>query len=238
MQGSTARDMGRRGVLRLAGVGAPALALGRGAARPAAAQATDGLSPRAALDRLMEGNRRFVAGTPRHPNQDPGRRDAVAGGQQPFAIVLCCSDSRVPPELIFDQGIGDLFVVRVAGNVVDEAGLASLEFATAEFLSPVLLVLGHSECGAVKAAIEVTRTGIRPGGALGGLVNRIVPAVERARDAPGDLLANALRANVDLGIEQILRSEPILATREGSGQLDITGGLYDLASGTVTLTGG
>lgn len=227
--------IGRR---RLLGLLPAAVAGGFGIAagvpRPANAQ-RDGVGPTEALERLIEGNRCFVAGQLSRPNQTPERRRAVASGQFPYAIVLGCSDSRVPPEIIFDAGLGDIFSVRVAGNVIDSAGLGSIEFAVAEFEAPLIVVLGHSQCGAVKAAIDVVKTGAVIGGPIGGLVDRIVPAVRRVLDQPGDLLANAVRANVENGIAEILASEPILATRERIGSLDITGAVYDLASGVAEL---
>ena len=215
--------------------GALGLALaGKGGVRVTEAQSARP-TPEEALQRLMEGHRRYLAEQMAHPNQTAERRREVASGQSPFAIVLGCSDSRVPPEVIFDAGLGDLFIVRVAGNVVDNAGLGSIEFAAAEFESPLILVMGHSNCGAVKAAISVVQTGEQVEGPIGSLVDLIRPAVAQARERPGNLLVNATRANIELSMARILESEPILATRERLGSLDVVGGVYDLESGVVDL---
>ena len=229
------RPLRRRAFIRIGAAGALGLALaGKGRAPVVGAQ-TVRPTPEEALQRLMEGHRRYLAEQMAHPNQAAERRREVAAGQSPFAIVLGCSDSRVPPEVIFDAGLGDLFIVRVAGNVVDNAGLGSIEFAAAEFESPLIVVLGHSNCGAVKAAISAVQSGAEVEGAIGSLVDLIRPAVARARERPGDLLVNATRANVELSMTRILDSEPILATRERLGSLDIMGGVYDLESGVVDM---
>ena len=219
----------------MGGAGALGLAwAGTGRARTTEAQSARPTAEEA-LQRLMEGHRRYLAERMAHPNQTAERRREVAAGQSPFATVLGCSDSRVPPEVIFDAGLGDLFIVRVAGNVVNNAGLGSIEFAAAEFESPLIVVLGHSNCGAVNAAISIIQTGAEVEGAIGSLVDLIRPAVAHARERPGDLLVNATRANVELSMTRILDSESILATRERLGSLDIMGGVYDLESGVVDM---
>jgi carbonic anhydrase len=194
-------------------------------------------TPPEALARLMAGNARFVAGAPTHPNQTPQRRAEVAPKQRPYAMILGCADSRVPPEIVFDEGIGDLFVVRVAGNVVNEAVLASLEYSLSEFETPLLMVLGHSGCGAVKETIAAVEKDLHPTGPLGDLLGRIRPAVEQARSLPGDLLTNATKLNVERSIHSIIESEPILLANQLFETLDIVGGYYDLQSGAVEVFG-
>lgn len=200
---------------------------------PVAAQTTTVQTPAQAIQRLTAGNRRFVSGMMQHPNQTIARRVEIAPKQSPFAIVVGCSDSRVPPEIVFDEGLGDLFIVRVAGNVIDEAGLGSIEFAAQEFTPTLILVLGHTNCAAVAGAISVVNDGVFIPGALGNLIYRIVPAAVATRSDPGDWLANATRRNVRNSIEAILASEPVLATQEQRGNLEIEGAIYDLTSGVV-----
>jgi carbonic anhydrase len=183
------------------------------------------------LDRLMQGNARFVSGQTAHWSQLAERRIEVAQTQHPFAIVLGCSDSRVGPEQVFDRTVGDLFVVRVAGNVADDAGLGSMEYAAEHLHVPLLLVLGHERCGAVSAAVD--------GGELHGhvatLAKAIAPAVADARMESGDLLDNAVRANVHNVVAQIRKQSPVLAGLEHDGKLKIVGARYDLDTGEVTL---
>jgi carbonic anhydrase len=190
-------------------------------------------SPEAALRRLMAGNARFAEGDARKPRQSTKRRVAVAEGQKPFAAVLTCADSRVPPEIVFDQGIGDLFVVRVAGNTADDAlVVGSLEYAVEVLGSILVFVLGHSECGAVKAAIDVTKGATLPGD-LPAVVAPIIPAVEAVKDRPKDeLLEAATEQNIHLALAA-LSGAGLLADRVGAGTLLIAGGEYELASGRV-----
>lgn len=182
-----------------------------------------------ALSRLLAGNRRYVAGTITHPNQTAGRRRAVANGQHPFAIILGCSDSRVPPEVVFDQGLGDLFVVRVAGNIAEPATLASIEYAAEHIGVGLVVVLGHSRCGAVDAALK---GGDAPGH-IAALVTAIAPAMEQTRDQPGDRLDNAVKANAELVAEQLRTSDPLLSHLVQDGKLRIVAARYDLDSGKV-----
>jgi carbonic anhydrase len=181
------------------------------------------------LQALIDGNQRFASGHPLHQNQDAQRRSDVAGGQHPFAIVVGCSDSRVPPEIIFDQGLGDLFVVRVAGNIVNDQALGSIEYAVEHLGAHVIVVLGHDGCGAVKAAVD---GGDMPGH-LGSVTAAIAPAVETARHDPGDLLDNAINENVLRVVNQIKTSEPILSHDVEAGNLTVVGARYELSSGTV-----
>ncbi len=188
------------------------------------------------LARLMAGNKRFVASKLTHPNQGAPRRTALARGQQPFAAILGCADSRVPPEVLFDQGLGDLFVVRVAGNVADSPGIGSLEYAAAELRVSLIMVLGHSRCGAVDAALKTAPGADLPGG-IRSLVDAIQPAVLSVKDRPGDMLDNAVRANVVHVVGQLRSTKPVLAGLAGEGKLRIVGAHYDLETGVVEVLG-
>jgi len=179
----------------------------------------------------MSGNRRYVRGEMLHPHQGASRRDAVAGGQNPFAVVVGCADSRVPPEILFDQGIGDLFVIRVAGNVVDDFVLGSVEYAVAHLGTPLVMVIAHTSCGAVTAIVE----GGSHDGAIGSLIAAIAPAVEEVRGAPGDLLSNAISRNAERAVEALCAS-PIVTDARDRGALRVMAACYDLASGTVSAT--
>lgn len=190
-----------------------------------------------AFQRLVEGNKRFVSAAMSHPNQTPARRADVTGGQTPFAVILGCADSRIPPEIIFDQGIGDLFVIRVAGNTARESGvLGSIEYAVEHLGTPLVVVLGHEKCGAVTAAVNTVVNNAHEPGNIGHLVESIVPAVEMARGEPGDLLENAIRANVALAVGQLRSSEPFLARFAQEGRGKIVGAYYRLESGEVVFT--
>ena len=199
-----------------------------------------GLRAADVLADLKAGNARFVAGTPESPRRRPQDFAPLANGQFPEAAVIACSDSRVPPEILFDQGVGDLFVIRVAGNVVGGSGAVvkgSIEYAAAVLNVPLVVVLGHSECGAVKAAVEHIDQHDSLPGEINGLVELIKPAVEQVRSEPGDKLANAIRAHVELGVERLKELEPILAAPVAAGKLTIVGATYDLASGRVEWLG-
>jgi carbonic anhydrase len=188
------------------------------------------------LGRLMAGNKRFVASKLTHPNQGKPRRTALTRGQQPFAAILGCADSRVPPEVLFDQGLGDLFVVRVAGNVADSPAIGSLEYAAAELHVPLIIVLGHSRCGAVDAALK-TASGVDLPGGIKSLVDAILPAVLPVKDCPGDMLDNAVRANVAHVVGRLRSTKPVLAGPTAEGKLRIVGGHYDLETGVVEVLG-
>ncbi len=179
-----------------------------------------------AITWLMEGNARYVAGRLEHPHQNPARRADLAAGQQPFAAILSCSDSRVPPELLFDQGLGDLFVVRTAGNLADDIALGSLEYAVEHLRTPLLVVLGHQKCGAVTAAVQ---GGTAPGhiAAIVDALQPIVQTIPAGCAAPVDF---ATRAHV-LRLAAELRANPLLA----AGEVRIVGAFYQLDSGLVTL---
>ncbi|MBW4494608.1 MAG: carbonic anhydrase [Oscillatoria princeps RMCB-10] len=184
-----------------------------------------------ALHKLIEGNQRYVEQKRTYPDQTPMRLAEVAKGQHPFAILLGCADSRVPPEILFDQGLGDLFVIRVAGNILDDAILGSIEYATAVLGVSLIMVLGHERCGAVKAALE----GNPVPGHIFSFVDAIKPAVDKARGKAGDALDNAVKANITMVVEQLKSSQPILADLVQMGQVKIVGARYDLATGQVEL---
>ena len=186
-------------------------------------------SPDAAWNELLAGNQRYVAGTPRYPHQSKSRRDELAKGQHPFAIILSCADSRVPPEIVFDQGLGDLFTVRVAGNVAPEDVVASLEYAVAHLGPKLIVVLGHERCGAVHATLK----GGTPEGHLAALIDRIKPAVDSTKDQKGDALDNAVRANVQNVVKQLRSTGPILAEKIEDGSVKVVGARYDLDTGSV-----
>ena len=191
-------------------------------------------SPRRSLTQLTEGHQRYREGrSTRETFAIP--REELAKGQKPIAAILGCADSRVVPDFIFDQSPGRLFVVRVAGNFLTADGQASLEYGV-EFLSiPLLLVLGHSSCGAVDAAVKVVRDGAQLPGKLPGLVDSIVPAVEAVSNEAGDLLENAIAENVRRNVELLRNSEPIIGPAAASGRLEIVGGVYDIASGSLEI---
>jgi carbonic anhydrase len=202
-----------------------------GAARPNADEA---------LRELLAGNHRFTIGKPRAPRRGPEQFRALAQGQYPEAVIVSCSDSRVAPEILFDVGVGDIFVVRVAGNVIDGAGVTvkgSIEYAIAELNVPLILVLGHSGCGAVNAAIKHINDRDSLPGAINGLVELIKPAVAESKGSAGDPLENAIRQNVEVGVERLRTLQPILAPRVKDGKVKVVGGIYDLRTGVVTLTG-
>lgn len=226
----------RRFVAGLAGV-STALAASRWFAPAAKAtdySATPTVPADQGLQMLIDGNQRFVAGTLTSFSDLAPRRDQLANGQSPFAVIVCCSDSRVPPELVFDQTLGQLFVVRTAGQVIDEAARGSIVYGVDFLKAPLLLVLGHSGCGAVEAAIAALQGNPIPGYAYR-FAEGIGPAVQRVLNEPGDLLDNAIRANIEMGVDQLRTAEPDLAAAVRSGQLTVAGGFYDLASGEVSL---
>ena len=183
------------------------------------------------LARLQEGNARFVAGAPTAADRGAGRRAEVAQGQHPFAIIVCCSDSRVGPEVVFDQGLGDIFVVRTAGEVVDDVGLGSIEYAAEHLHVPLILVLGHQRCGAVDAAVS----GAQPHDHLASVLAAIQPAVAKSQGEPGDKLDNAVRAQVRHVVEELAGSQPVLAEEVKAGHLKVVGARYDLDTGKVEL---
>ncbi|MDN3505765.1 MAG: carbonic anhydrase [Simkaniaceae bacterium] len=182
------------------------------------------ISPEAGYKRLMEGNKRFVEEKLMHPHRDEKRRVQTAPKQSPFGIVLSCSDSRVAPEILFDQGIGDLFIVRVAGNVVGPIELASIEYSALYLGSTVLFVLGHKNCGAVSAVLDGNTKDIEP------IAELIQPAVEMAKTQKGSQLENAIKDNV-LHVVKQLENVPLIADLMEKKKFAVIGGYYDVKSG-------
>lgn len=195
------------------------------------------VSPEAALKLLVDGNRRYVAEKSAGPHRSAKRRVEISKGQHPFAVIVGCSDSRVPPEILFDQGLGDLFVVRTAGNVVDSVALGSIEYAVEHLGAKLIVVLGHERCGAVDATVK---GGDAPAN-IRSVVEAIKPAVEKAKakGAHGghgcDLLCGAVKSNVRIVAEK-MHSSPILSEFIDDGLLKVVGAYYDLDSGAATLT--
>ena len=182
------------------------------------------------LAELKAGNAHHVAHNYKHPHESVDRQRELTSGQNPHAQILSCSDSRVPPEIVFDQGLGDLFVIRVAGNVVSDIELASLEYGAEHLHIPLLVVLGHQHCGAVTAAVE----GGQAEGHLDKLIDLLRPAVEKSRASRGDRVENAVKTNVEMVVEQLRRSTPVLAKLEAERKLKIVGAIYSLDTGKVT----
>ncbi|BAY20707.1 carbonic anhydrase [Calothrix sp. NIES-2100] len=194
------------------------------------ADTPESLTPDAALQKLIEGNQRFVQHQPQYPDQSAARLQEVAQAQHPFATILSCADSRVPAEIVFDQGIGDIFDVRIAGNIATPEARGSIEYAVTLLGSPLLMVLGHERCGAVTAAVQNEALL----GDISTFVKAIKPAVAKVKNQPGDAVDNAVVANVQYQIERLKRS-PLLSDRLKSGKLKIVGGRYDLDTGKVTI---
>src|SRR6516225_1729460 len=189
------------------------------------------VAPTEAISRLKEGNGRYTSGSLQHPGQTTERRMELAKGQHPFAIIVSCSDSRVPPEIVFDQGLGDLFVLRVAGNVINDESRGSIEYAVDHFGVRLILVLGHQRCGAVEAAKETIAVKGKAPAHIQSLVTAIKPAVEST--VKGDLDAT-IKANVEYVVNALRSSEPILKPKLDSGDLQVIGGYYSLDTGAVT----
>ncbi|WP_420387058.1 carbonic anhydrase [Roseivirga sp.] len=182
-----------------------------------------------ALKQLKEGNIRYVKGELKHPHTDPDRRGELTGSQHPFAVILSCADSRVVPELLFDQGLGDLFVIRVAGNVAKDKVIGSIEYAVKYLNSKLVVVMGHESCGAVNASLGDTD----PGGHIGSIIEKIKPAVYVAKKMPGDLLTNAIKVNAQIVSEELKDSKPILNDLVKGSGVEIVSAYYKLSDGTV-----
>jgi carbonic anhydrase len=191
------------------------------------------VAPADAVARLKAGNQRFITGKLQHLRQGAKRRTELATGQRPFAIVLGCADSRTPPEVLFDQGLGDLFVVRVAGNVLDDHVLASIEYAVEHLGARLVVVLGHKRCGAVQAAKETLDSKAEAPAHINSLVAAIQPAVEATRGA--DLEAT-VKANVENVVQSLRSSEPVLKKIVEAGTIEVAGAYYDLDTGAVAFT--
>jgi carbonic anhydrase len=216
-----------------------------GAARAAAGDAQAAAPAKPAADRsplelLMEGNARFVAGRTVHPNQSAERRTEEAKTQHPFAVIVSCSDSRVSPEIVFDQGIGDLFVVRTAGNRLDDLVLASVEYAVDHLHVPLVVVLGHERCGAVSAAIEAENAAggehghDASGSHIPQLVKALHDAVVDAKSTSGDPIENTVLANIRIVARDLPVQSPMLGERVKAGTLKVLGMRYDLDTGAIT----
>ena len=184
-----------------------------------------------ALQRLVDGNARFAADLATHPDQTKDRRVALTKGQTPFAIVLTCSDSRVAPEIFFDEGLGDLFVIRNAGNVLDDHVIGSMEYAVEHLHVPLIIVVGHEKCGAVSAAVA----GGEVPGHIRSVVEAIEPAMEQAKNLPGDAVDKVVRANALWDAMTLNHVEPILKEAVNSGKLMIVAARYELATGKIEL---
>ena len=203
-------------------------------AGPVAAPAGRDLTPDQALDLLREGNRVFLEGAPARPLTSSQRRLELARGQQPFAAYVTCSDSRVPPELLFGRGLGELFIIRNAGNTVDTVALGSIEYAVAVLGVPLVVVMGHESCGAVAAAASVVSENATYPGQIGRMIEPIIPAVLSVRDEAGDPLENAVRANVRRVADYLRnQTDPIMQDPLGSGRVKVVGAYYNLETGAV-----
>jgi carbonic anhydrase len=228
--------LGRRSLMQIAGVAGLGLAVNGvasmvGAISPVLADGeTNSMVPDAVLDKLLEGNQRFAQQKSQYPHQTLKRLKEVAQTQHPIATILSCADSRVPPEIIFDLGIGDLFDVRIAGNIVTPESLGSIEYA-ALLGTPLIVVLGHERCGAITAAVKGE---VLPG-QIGSFVKAIKPAMLKVKQRSGDPVEDLVIANVQYQVEKLKRDSQLLAGLERSGKLKIIGARYDLDVGKVTL---
>ncbi|MXO84491.1 twin-arginine translocation signal domain-containing protein [Altererythrobacter aurantiacus] len=192
------------------------------------------LSPDEALELLIEGNRNFLNDVPTAAPVGRERRLEIAQGQAPFAAYVTCSDSRVSPEILFGRGLGELFIIRNAGNTVDTVALGSIEYAVAELGVPLIVVMGHESCGAVKAAKAVVDENATFPGSIGRMVEPIIPAVLEVRGSEGNMLDNAIRANVSRVATQLRTStDPLLLEPQEAGKLKVVGAYYNLDSGAV-----
>ncbi|MCL1474653.1 carbonic anhydrase [Argonema antarcticum] len=195
---------------------------------PAAAQSD--INPDQALQRLMDGNQRFIAGKPINPNRSLARLRQVSQTQKPFAALLSCADSRIPAEILFDQGFGDLFMCRVAGNVATSEEIGSLEFGTLVLGAKVIMVMGHKRCGAVDATIK----GAQVPGQIGSLLEAIKPALQMSRSFDNDRLESTTKANVLVQVETLKKS-PVISQLIKEGKLKVVGGYFDFDSGSVSM---
>ncbi|MFA6305951.1 MAG: carbonic anhydrase [Candidatus Gracilibacteria bacterium] len=182
------------------------------------------------LNELMAGNKRYTDGNFSDKNRDLKRRNEIANGQHPFAAIVCCSDSRVCPEILFDQGLGDIFVVRVAGNIADYVVIGSLEYAIEHLHVPLVMVLGHSKCGAVSATCQ----GGEVSGHIGHLTGKILPAVEKSRASGHDHADECAKENVRLVVENLKNDSHVISEFLNKGTLQVVGAFYDLDSGVVS----
>jgi len=186
------------------------------------------------LQQLIEGNQRYLIKTSSHPHRWAQRRREIAAAQRPWAVIISCSDSRVPPELIFDCGLGDLFVIRLAGNILDDAVLGSIEYAVEHLAVKLVMVLGHSRCGAVTAAVKAGAAA-EPAGHISVIIKALQPAVEEAASQAGDRIDQTIRCHVRRTIEQLGRAKPILEKLVRTSEVKLVGAYYDLDSGQVEI---
>ena len=233
---SRRRLLGGGAVLAAAAVGAlPAFAKDAKGASNSVVPPPNAISPDHAMKRIVDGNARYVAGNFDNKDFSAGRA-ARAAAQYPIAAIVSCADARVAPELVFDQAPGELFVVRVAGNFVNDDGLASLEYGVKFLGTPLVLVLGHSGCGAIDATIKVLKDGTRLPGHLPTLIDALKPGVEAAiAKKPQDLLAEATAENVRSNVRRLSTAKPIVGRMVAEGKVKIVGGIYDIGSGRVTM---
>nr|WP_320011641.1 carbonic anhydrase [uncultured Desulfobulbus sp.] len=189
------------------------------------------LTGKEALQRLLDGNKRFISGKLEHPNHCEESRRGLVNGQDPVAVVLTCADSRVPPVDVFDQGLGDVFVVRVAGNIINDQILGSIEYAVAHLHTPLVMVMGHSSCGAVSAVAQ----GVKLSGHIASLTPSIDAALKRTKGCEGDWTNNAAKALAISTAKKIAESEPIVADLVEEGRVLVVATYYDLETGEVTL---
>lgn len=192
-------------------------------------------TPTEAWAKLARGNKRFVAGEHWHPNQDAAHRDSLTGGQTPFAVFFGCADSRVAAEIIFDRGLGDLFVVRTAGHVIDPGVLGSIEFGVELLDIPLVVILGHDSCGAVSASVEAVANGVLPGGYIRDIVERVTPSVLAARQA-GMSTADEIEAeHVRHTLRLVHERSRLISDRVASGRVAVVGAVYNLGDGRARI---
>ncbi len=228
------RMLGRREVLGLAGMGLVAGATGLFSQEAMASGNTTSLTADQALEKLKAGNAKYVANPQLCVADLTNNRSTVAKGQAPWAAFVSCADSRVPPELLFGGlGLGELFVARNAGNMVDTATMGTLEYGAEHLGVPLIVVLGHERCGAVAAAVEVFKTGAKLPGSIGPMVKPIVPAVKAVAKKEGDMVDNAVRENARLTAEKIKTQSPIIAHLIKAGKVKVVAARYDLDDGKV-----
>ncbi|GAA0708010.1 carbonic anhydrase [Dactylosporangium roseum] len=227
--------LGRRALLTATGLTAGAFAFPAAASAHTSGGDPEVHTPQQALARLLTGNHRFTSGHPRHPHQSLDRLREVAAGQHPFAVLLGCADSRVSPEILFDQGIGDLFDDRVAGNIVNELMLGSMEYAIEEFAPPIVVVLGHERCGAVAATLSAIETGSTPPGHIGAIVDALRPIVEPYAGTGPNAVENAVNANIRAQVAAAQARSEIIRAAVRAGRTAVVGARYDLDTGVVTV---
>ncbi|WP_327064585.1 carbonic anhydrase [Kitasatospora sp. NBC_01250] len=193
------------------------------------------LTPGDALEMLLSGNQRFVSGAPEHPNQDAARRAALAPVQNPFAVLFGCSDSRLAAEIIFDRGLGDLFVVRTAGHVIGSEVLGSIEYGVSVLDCRLVVVLGHDSCGAVAAASAALENGLPPAGYVRDVVERVTPSVLAARAAGLEAPEELIEAHIQHTVDLMLDRSRVLAEQVAAGRTAVVGLCYRLSDGTARI---